>query len=126
LHFSKDIRSKKDFVNYQNPTFHLLKKCLSTTNTKITNLGNFDRAKAEILAIFVCAFVTLGLDELDVRERKVANPVVQLTLPLSVYVHFGHFNEVPHFQPQRRFVVRVWHSRLFHSCNCRQFSLQNV
>lgn len=51
---------------------------------------------------------------------------VQLAFPLAVDVHLGHFDRVAHFEPQRRLVVGVGHSGLFHSGVRRQLALQSI
>ena len=57
----------------------------------------------------------LAVDELDVGEGEVADLAAQFALPLTVHRHLGDFDDVAHFEPQRRPVVGVGHSSLLHS-----------
>lgn len=43
-------------------------------------------------------FRIVGIQELDVREGKMADLPVQFTFPLTVYVHFRDFDDITHLE----------------------------
>jgi hypothetical protein len=54
-----------------------------------------------ILILAVILFnAGLAVDELDVGEGEVAHLPAQLSLPLTVHRHLGHFDDVAYFKSQ--------------------------
>lgn len=73
-----------------------------------------------VAVVFVCVIV----EEFDVRERKVSHLLFELALPLAVYVHFGHFNNVAYFQFESGLVVGVGDAGLLDASVSWKFSLK--
>ena len=57
----------------------------------------------------------VAVNELDVREWKMADLSVELALPLTVDGHLGHLDDVADVQAQRGLVVRVGDAGLLHA-----------
>lgn len=78
-----------------------------------------------VIAIVVSEVVLLVIirEEFDVCEREEADFAIQFTLPLSIDIHFRHFDDIANLELQSCLIVCVGNTRLLHSCKCRQFSL---
>lgn len=78
-----------------------------------------------VIAITIAeVFFIIIREEFDVCEREEADFAIQFTLPLSIDIHFRHFDDIANLELKSCLIVRIWNTRLLHSCECWQFSLQ--